>query len=226
MLIVDTVGCVLWEVYSAYDGGTGWTTDGCIARWDLTSNALRPDGWTSGDAAGLPLTPLLIREDEASNGPINHGFRFTLESGNIQGPHTVWQWPARHNTGDGSTSTPMMVQVFRLKSSFPIPTQWSNHSKAIATAFMQYGIYVADIGSNGYVQGEPNANWDQNIFCEVGAITLGDFEAVDMAYAQGLSGWNKDSLFLPPIPANANGFGTVLMPSVSALVVACAFVIF
>jgi len=199
MLLVDNYTCDLWEVYSAF-GTSPWNTNGAICHWSLASDNLRPDTWTSADAAGLPVMPLLIRQDEAANGPIHYAFRLTLDVSEIQGPCTTYQWPARHNTGCGSTSKPMMGQAFRLKANFSIPSSWSTQGKAIATAFQEYGIYLADIGSNGYVQGEPSASWDSNLFCsskDVQTLTLSDFEAVDMSAVTNLPGFNINSMARP-----------------------------
>jgi len=202
LLIVDVDNCSLWEVYQTYKNVTsGWVTPGGIARWNLRSGNLRPKGWTSSDAAGLPVMPLLLRADEATAvGSIQHAVRFTLQGSQIQGGKTVYEWPASHNTGSGSTSAPMMGQRFRLKANFTIPTTWSIQSQSIATAFKQYGIILADIGSAMFIQGEPSANWDSAIFnSEVQTISVSNFEAVDISSWKSANGFDVNSGLVPGV---------------------------
>lgn len=206
LLLVDAANCSLWEVYQTYKDTNGWLCPGGIARWDLRSGALRPDRWTSSDAAGLPVMPLLIRQDEAAAGVIKHAFRFTLTKANIRGPSSVYEWPARHNTGSGGANTPMMGQRFRLKASFTIPAAWSAQSKAIATAFKEYGIILADIGSNMFLQGEPSASWDlDNMLSQLQSITAADFEAVDISGWKSAAGFNINSGLVPGVSAAPTG---------------------
>ncbi len=116
VLIVDRDACRLWELYSAYpeNGGASWDA-GSGATWDMRSNAMRPLGWTSGDAAGLPIIPGLVRYDEVASGEIDHVIRFTV-------PRTAdaYVWPASHKARTGGPSDPPMGSWFRLKASFDI----------------------------------------------------------------------------------------------------------
>jgi len=197
VLVLDADACRLWEVYHAYPSALGgWDVFGS-ATWDLSSSALRPDGWTSADAAGFPILPLLLRADEAAGGEIRHALRFTIPSASIRVGYT---WPARHLTSNGtsSTSLPEMGQLFRLQASYPIPGSFSVQSRAILQAMKTYGMYVADGGSAMYVQGEPSAAWDDSIFSEVQSVPSSAFEAVDLAPIRARAGWDPDSARVPP----------------------------
>jgi len=199
LLVVDADACRLWEAYHVYPRAQGgWDLYG-IATFDLASNALRPDGWTSADAAGFPILPLLLRADEASSGAIRHALRFTIPSNRIRIAYT---WPARHLTSNGSdaASQPPMGQLFRLKAGFAVPAGWSVQSRAIAQAMKTYGLYLADGGSAMYVQGEPSAAWDDAIFEEVQAIPSSAFEAVDLGPWRARPGFDPDSARVPPSP--------------------------
>ena len=197
LLVVDADACRLWEAYHLTPrAGGGWDVLS-TASWDLGSSALRPAGWTSADAAGFPILPLLLRADEASSGVIRHALRFTVPSGLIR---TAYTWPARHLTGSdpSSTNKPEMGQLFRLKASYAIPATASVQSRAILQALKTYGMYLADGGSTWYVQGEPNEFWDSAIFREVQAVRTADLEAVDLATFRARAGWDKDSARVPP----------------------------
>ena len=195
MLLFDMDACRLWETFHSYQTSSGgWDIFGS-AEFDLRSNKLRPDGWTSADAAGFPILPLLLRADEASSGTITHALRFTIPTGSIRNTHI---WPARHDAGSAtSTTTPPMGQLFRLKASFQIPATWHTQSKAIATALQQYGMYIADGGSSLYIQGEPNASWADTTFSEVQTLQAQDFEAVDVGAIMSRSGFDPNSAAVP-----------------------------
>jgi hypothetical protein len=196
ILLLDVDACWLWETYHSYqDAGGQWDIFGAAA-WDLTSNALRPDGWTSADAAGFPILPLLIRADEASAGEIRHALRFTIETDKIR---TSYVWPARHLTNNGTDSTdlPPMGQLFRLKASYEIPAGAHAQTRAILQAMKTYGMYIADGGSDMYVQGEPSAAWADEIFDEVQAVPASAFEAVDLSPIMARDGWDADSGAVP-----------------------------
>src|SRR6478735_8773089 len=140
LLLLDADSCSLWELYHVYpDPKGGWDIFGS-AYFDLKSNALRPAGWTSADAAGFPIMPLLLKADEASSGAIHHALRFTIDSSKIR---TAYVWPARHLTGNGtgSASLPPMGQAFRIKSSYVIPSKFNTQSRAIIQALKTYGMY-------------------------------------------------------------------------------------
>ena len=176
VLIVEQGVCRLWESYSTYRVGTQWTAYS-TAAWTLTSNAMRPDTWTSGDAAGLPITPLLARASEASAGAILHGLRVTLRDSVLLAQHV---WPARHHAGGASGAIPYGA-VMRLKAGFVIPSTWTVQAKALATAMQRYGLYVADIGTDMYVQGDPDSQWSSGTISQIQGLHASDFEFVDMS---------------------------------------------
>ncbi|HVZ30330.1 MAG TPA: hypothetical protein VG839_08045 [Asticcacaulis sp.] len=174
VLVLETGQCRLWESYYTYKGASGWHAS-AIAAWDLNSMTMRPDGWTSADAAGLPIMPLLLKADEANTGAINHALRVTFN-----GVANAYVWPASHRAGSGSTANVPFGAILRLRADFVIPSNWTTQSKAIAKAMQTYGLYVADIGSDMYVQGEPSAKWDSNTFTQLQTLTFDKFEFVNM----------------------------------------------
>jgi hypothetical protein len=177
------------------DAAGGWDIYGS-AGFDLRSNALRPAGWTSADAAGFPIYPLLLRADEASSGAIHHALRFTIQSSKIRNDYT---WPARHLTTNGtsSMSLPPMGQAFRLKASYSIPASYGVQSRAILQALQTYGMYIADGGSDLYISGEPSASWADATFSEVQSVPTADFEAVDLSPIQARAGFDANSAAVP-----------------------------
>ena len=175
VLVVEQGACRLWESYFTYKVGGAWTAYS-TAAWDLNSNAMRPDGWTSGDAAGLPIAPLLARASEAANGEIAHALRLTFRDAVLA---SAYVWPARHRAGNSTGSIPFGA-LLRLKSSFVIPSTWSTQAKALATAMQRHGLYVADIGSDLYVQGDPNAQWGSSTIGQIQSLRMSDFEFVDL----------------------------------------------
>jgi len=196
MLIVDSDTCRLWELYHCYPSDAhGWDVFGS-ATFDLKSNALRPAGWTSADAAGFPILPLLLLASEASSGEIKHALRFTINSGSIRKEYV---WPARHLTNNGTTSSslPPMGQLFRLKASYQIPSSYGTQSRAILQALKTYGMYIADGGSAMYVQGEPSANWQDSTFSQVQSVGSSQFEAVDISTIMNRTGFDPNSAAVP-----------------------------
>jgi hypothetical protein len=169
----DTQGCVLYEIFAASKSGGQWS-GGSGAIWDLRSNALRPNGWTSADAAGLPILPGLVRYDEVAAGLIDHALRFTA-------PKTCSShiYPARHDAGSYSCSSypPMGLRV-RLKASVDI-SGFGPQARVILTALKRYGMLLADNGSPWYVTGAPNASWDDDQLHDLQQLHGSDFEAVD-----------------------------------------------
>jgi hypothetical protein len=152
---------------------SGWTA-GSGATWSLDSNKLRPGGWTSADAAGLPILPGLLRLDEIESGFVDHAIRFTAED---TSKHSIW--PARHEAGSySSLDYPPMGARFRLKASFPIST-YSNDTRVILRAMKTYGMILADNGSNWYFQGEASNAWPAKLLDELKSIPGTAFEAVD-----------------------------------------------
>lgn len=173
MLLVDRDACRLYELYDAVHTAKGWHA-GSGATWDLRSNALRPAGWTSADAAGLPILPGLVRYDEVAAGRILHAIRFTA-------PRTrdAYVYPARHQAGDGTSAAlpPMGLRV-RLKASVDI-SGFGRQARIVLQALETYGMILADNGSPWYITGAPDSRWDDDVLHELGRITGADFEVVD-----------------------------------------------
>jgi len=173
LLSWDTDSCMLYEIFDASKSGGSWF-GGSGAVWDLRSNALRPDGWTSADAAGLPILPGLVRYPEVNAGAILHALRFTA-------PRTCSNhiYPARHDAGSYSCSTyPPMGLRLRLKASVDI-SGYGPQARVVLTALKRYGMLLADNGSAWYVSGAPNANWDDDDLHGLGGVKGSDFEVVD-----------------------------------------------
>jgi hypothetical protein len=174
VLVVEQGACRLWESYFAYSLSNRWYAL-ATAAWDLKSLALRPSGWTSGDAAGLPITPLLARAVEAASGEVRHPLRVTLRDSVLA---RGFVWPARHSAGGDTPGGIPFGALLRLKAGFVVPADWTPQARALATAMMRYGVYVSDIGSDFFVQGEPNAAWDARTISQLQTITFGQMEFV------------------------------------------------
>jgi hypothetical protein len=190
VLVVEQGACRLWEGFATYQLSNQWYTLSSAA-WDLKSLALRPSGWTAADAAGLPITPFLAKAAEADSGEIRHALRVTFRDSVMA---RSFVWPARHFAGGDTPGGIPFGAVLRLKASFVIPDHWTPQAKAIATAAKRYGIYVADIGMDFYVQGEPNAAWSEQMFRDVSAIPLSQMEFVDMGAVTGDPRFSADSM--------------------------------
>jgi hypothetical protein len=171
ILTVDTETCKLYEIYDASFENGEWS-GGSGAIWDLNSNALRPDTWTSADAAGLPILPGLVRYDEIAAGEIRHALRFTAEE------TAGYIWPARHQTDDPREGTPPMGARFRLKADYDI-SGFPAEMQVLLQAMKAYGIVLADNGSNWYVSGAPDERWDNDMLHLLDVLTGDDLEAVD-----------------------------------------------
>jgi hypothetical protein len=170
-LIVRKGSCTLYELFAAEWNG-GDPTAGSGAIWDLDSNRLRPDGWTSADAAGLPILPGLVRWDEAKAGTIRHAIRFTVEC--TTQDHL---WPARHDAGVDDPDCPPMGARFRLRSDFDL-AGFSPKARTILVAMQRYGLILADNGSDWYFQGTRDGHWRNRLLKTVPASA---FEAVDVS---------------------------------------------
>lgn len=174
VLVQDTDSCLLFEMYHAYPQADGSWNAGSGARYSLTSNALRPAGWTSADAAGLPIMPGLVRYAEVANGAIRHALRFTA-------PRTqrAYLWPARHFASSSSDPTlpPMGLRV-RLKSNVDI-SGYPAQVRVILQGLKDYGMLLADNGSPWYISGAPDERWDNDILRSMQNLHGTDFEAVD-----------------------------------------------
>ena len=176
VLVVDRDVCRLWELYSAYpqNGATSWTA-GSGATWDLRSNTMRPLGWTSGDAAGLPILPGLVRRDEVVSGVIDHVIRFTA-------PRTAnaYVWPASHKAATGGASDPPMGSWFRLKANFDI-SGFSAQNQVILRALKKHGMVLADNGSSWFMSGAPDPGWNDSDLNLLRNVAGSAFEAVDVS---------------------------------------------
>jgi hypothetical protein len=205
VLLLDQDNCVLYELYAAYPQPDGTWQAGSGAIFDLSSHALRPDTWTSADAAGLPILPGLLRYEEVASGEIRHALRFTA-------PQTqrAYVWPARHHASDLTGSAyPPMGQRFRLRADFD-SSGYSPQIQVILRAMQRYGIILADNGSSWYLSGAPDERWDNDTLRELKQLTGNDFEAVDVAtlMLDPDSGQVKQST---SVPLNAKLFLPVVM---------------
>jgi hypothetical protein len=175
VLIVDRDRCRLYELYDAHpqDGGARWTA-GSGAIFDLRSNRLRPAGWTSADAAGLPILPGLARYHEVAQGAIDHALRFTARR-----TRTAYVYPARHfASSDDDASLPPMGLRVRLKAGVSLDGL-GKQAKVVARALKRYGALLADNGSPWYFSGAPDRRWDNDDLHTLDRIRGADFEVVD-----------------------------------------------
>jgi hypothetical protein len=171
-LIVDRSSCRLYELYALYPKGRGWRA-GSGAIWSLRSNKLRPAGWTSADAAGLPILPGLARYDEVKRGVIDHALRFT-----VQRTRRAYVFPARHYAGDSNDpSLPPMGLRLRLKASFDV-SGFPRQARIVLVALKRYGMLVADNGSSWYITGAPDPRWSNDQLHTLGRVKGSDFEVV------------------------------------------------
>jgi hypothetical protein len=175
VIVVDRDTCTDYELFAAYphDGARRWTA-GSGAIFNLRSNRLRPAGWTSADAAGLPILPGLARYDEVAAGSIDHALRFTA-------PCTAarYVYPARHeaSTCHGANLPPMGLRV-RLKASVNI-SRLPYQARVVAEALKRYGMILADNGSPWYISGAPNKGWNNDALHLLDRLTGRDFQVVD-----------------------------------------------
>src|SRR5205814_446043 len=173
-LVVDKDACNLYEMWSSWPQSDGSWHAGSGAVWSLTSDALRPAGWTSADAAGLPILPGLVRYDEVASGHIDHAIRLTVNATDAR-----YIWPARHKTGSTSyPSRPPMGERFRLKASVDI-SRFSPADQVILQALKTYGAIVADNGSSWFISGAPDSRWNDSDLHDLTTLHGSDFEAVD-----------------------------------------------
>ncbi len=176
VLVLDDEDCVLYELFNAFPQADGSWKASSGARYDLRSNALRPDGWTSADAAGLPILPGLIRYDEVASGEITHAIRFTAAQ-----TQRAYVWPARHFASSITDPRyPPMGQRFRLRASFDT-SGFSPEVRVILEAFKRYGLILADNGSSWFVSGAPDDRWDNDVLRELKSVPGSAFEAVDVS---------------------------------------------
>jgi ribosomal protein L24E len=202
-LVIDSDACKLYELF-AMNG----TSAGSGAVFDLRSNGLRPDTWTSADAAGLPIAPGLLRYDEVAAGSVTHAIRFT-----VQRTDRSYVWPARHQAG--ARSDPALAPMgarFRLRGDFDV-TKYRADTQAVLRAMQRYGLILADNGSNWFFTGAASNSWPDPFISELKTIPASAFDAVDATSLQldANSGQVRPAVTGPPTPpAPSTGAGYLL----------------
>jgi hypothetical protein len=171
-VLVASANCHLYEMYGAYRTSNGWkAASGAV--FDLRSDRLRPQGWTSADAAGLPILPGLVRPDEIRAGHIDHALRFTVAR-----TQRGWISPATHQAGStNSPDVPPMGARFRLKASFRL-SGYTGAALIILKCLKKYGMFVADNGSNWFLSGATYRGWNDNNLDQLKRVPGSAFEVV------------------------------------------------
>jgi hypothetical protein len=175
VIVVDRDRCKLYELFAAYprNGGSSWRA-GSGAIFDLRSNRVRPAGWTSADAAGLPILPGLAREEDVRRGKIDHALRFT-----VRRSRRAYIYPARHFASSlTDPDLPAMGQRLRLKASFDT-SGYPRQARVILNALKRYGMIVADNGSDWFISGSPSKRWDNDQLNALKRVEGSNFEVVD-----------------------------------------------
>jgi hypothetical protein len=177
-LVIDSGTCKLYETYDTHYASSG-SHAGSGAIFSLGSDALRPAGWTSADAAGLPIFPLLLRWDEVKAGHVNHAIRFTVSQTDQR-----YLWPARHQAGSANNhNLPPMGARARLRSSYSIG-HYSHYAQVVLHAMQTYGVIVADNGSDWYFQGDASTHWPDSLISELKNIPASQFDFVNESSLQ------------------------------------------
>jgi hypothetical protein len=172
-IVVDKSNCKLYETWNTRKRNGHWHA-GSGAVWDLTSNRLRHDGWTSADAAGLPILPGLLRWSEVRKGNVDHAIRFTTDVTDRR-----YVWPARHRAGAvNNRNYPPMGARFRLKASHDL-SQYRPQTRVVLRAMQKYGLVLADNGSPWYFQGEASRKWPSRLIEDLKSVPARAFVAVD-----------------------------------------------
>jgi hypothetical protein len=173
VVAVDRDHCKLYELFAASKGTSRWSADSG-AVFDLTSNALRPDGWTSADAAGLPIFPGLVRYDEVAGGHIDHALRFTVSRSQKGYLH-----PATHYASSSTDpNLPPMGLRLRLKASFNV-SSYTGEARVVLDALKKYGMIVADNGSNWFISGAADTRWNDSDLDQLKTVPGSAFEVVN-----------------------------------------------
>ncbi len=175
-IMVAPGGGFIWETWETLLTGTNWEASNG-AKFNLNTNALRPAGWTSGDAAGFPMFPALVRYDEAERGMVEHACRLVVKRsryGNYIYPATHYAAPSTNT----SVNLPAMGQRVRLKAGFVIPANWTKEEKAVLLALKKYGAMVADNGNFFSISVTPDNRWPANCFNDFTSISITNFEVV------------------------------------------------
>ena len=172
VVVVQQGSCQLFELFAARVAGGGWVADSG-ARWNLSSNALRTEGWTSADAAGLPILPGLVRYDEAVSGHIGHALRFTVARTRVGRVH-----PATHDAATSADpNAPPMGLRLRLRADFD-RASFTGLARTVLDALATYGMIVADNGSNWYISGSTDTRWDDGDLNQLKGVPGTAFEVV------------------------------------------------
>ena len=175
VIVVNRSRCRLYELFAAYprNGGRSWRA-GSGAVWSLRSNRLRPRGWTSADAAGLPILPGLVRPEEVRRGNIDHALRITVPRS-----RRAYIYPARHFASDDpDPNLPAMGQRLRLKRSFDT-SHFPRQARVVLRALKRYGAFVADNGSPWYISGIPSRRWNNDDLHSLHRVPGSAWEVVD-----------------------------------------------
>ncbi len=174
-IMVNPSSCTLYELWDTHYHAKKESTAGSGAIWSLQSDALRPAGWTSADAAGLPILPGLVNYDEVSSGSMDHAIRFTAQC-----TQQAYIWPARHEAGQNDPDCPPMGARFRLSAGFSLPaSECSSMCQTVITTMQTYGLILADNGSNWYFQGTADTRWTNKEVDQLKQIPASEFVAVD-----------------------------------------------
>jgi hypothetical protein len=177
VLAVDRDRCKLYELFAATKGSNRWTAESG-AVFDLTSNALRPEGWTSADAAGLPIFAGLVRYDEVASGHIDHALRFTVSRS-----QRAYLHPATHFASSNTDpNLPPMGLRFRLKASFNV-SSYTGQARVVLDALKKYGMIVADNGSNWFITGAQDTRWNDTDLNQLKTVPGSAFEVVNTGEA-------------------------------------------
>ncbi len=171
-----------WETWQALLVGTAWQASNG-ARFNVRSNALRPAGWTSGDAAGLPMFPALVRYDECQRGMVEHAMRVV-----VQRSRREYLYPANHyasSTPASQVNVPAMGQRVRLEAGFAIPSNWTIYEKAVCLGLKKYGAIVADNGGFFSISVTPDDRYPAGAFDNLSSIDVNNFEVVQTTGPNG-----------------------------------------
>jgi hypothetical protein len=189
VLVLDRHTCMLYETWNTRRCNGAWSSDS-ETIWDLTKGEARPYGWTSADAAGLPIFPGLVRYDEVAAGAINHAIRFTLPHTKNDANNGYFVDPATHAAGTEWGVDNVMGMRIRLKPTFDI-SKFSATNQVILKAMQQYGMILADNGSYFYFQGVPDSRWNDNDLENLNGVTAADFDVVQMT--PSWPGWDANT---------------------------------
>ncbi len=200
-LMVDPATCTLYETWHTHVHPAGKSKAGSGAIWSLTSDALRPAGWTSADAAGLPILPGLVNVDEVASGAVDHAIRVTASC-----TQQSYVWPARHEAGQANTSCPPLGARFRLDASFTLPSSsCATACQTVLTTMKTYGLILADNGSNWYFQGTADSRWTATEVDQLKQVPAASFQAVDESCLEISA--NSGQALQPGTPAYAAACG-------------------